>query len=426
MSETNRELLTYISEGPSPYHAVDATARRLQDHGFEEIDERAAPEPVPPGARGFVRRAGSLVAWRAGTAAPAEAGFRLLGAHTDSPNLRLKPRTDVDREGYRLWGIETYGGLLRSTWMDRDLGLSGRVVVKDGDEDVARLLRIDDAIARIPNLAIHLNREVNSQGLLLDAQRHMPALVGLTGTAADLRTLLAGRLDVDPDDVLSFDLGLHDLQPPTVGGLDGDFLFAPRLDNQASCFQSLTALLAVPAAPFTQVVVLFDHEEIGSRSAHGAMGAFLTAQLTRLEAMHEVRAEGGLGRALANSWMVSLDMAHGVHPNYAAEHEPLHKPMLNGGPVIKEHVEQRYATDAESSAFFRRACEDVLVPYQDFVIRTDLACGSTIGPIAASGLGVRTVDVGCAMLSMHSIREQAGARDTEMMIRVLERILDPS
>lgn len=420
-----QSLLDYLEKSPSPYHCVEETAQRLVAAGFKELDETAEPEAVRAGEGGFVRRAGTLIAWRAGTTPPAASGFRLLGAHTDSPNLRIKPRPDLDGEGYRRWGVEVYGGVILATWLDRDLGISGRVFVRGDDgKPTPKLFRVDRPVARIPNLAIHLNRTVNDEGLKVNAQRHLPPVLGLVaeGEKSDFKKWLEGELG--GADVLSWDLGLHDVQPPTLGGLEGEFVFSARLDNQASCFASLAALLQAKAAAATQVIVLFDHEEIGSRSAHGAMGAFLKDVLVRLERDHVEAAKGGFERAIAQSFLVSLDMAHGVHPGHADLHEPNHKPRLNGGPVIKEHVEQRYATDGETSARFKLACEAEEVPYQDFVIRTDLACGSTIGPIASAGLGVKTVDVGSAMLSMHSIREQGGARDSEMMVKVLKRLLE--
>lgn len=419
---TTSELLEYLRQSPSPYHCVDETARRLAAAGFLEIDDRDEPHSIMPGHQGFIRRAGTLIAWRAGGESPAAAGFRLLGAHTDSPNLRIKPRPDVKSEGYWQWGVEVYGGVLLATWADRDLGLAGRVFVRgEGGRPEAHLFRVDRPIARIPNLAIHLNRGVNDEGLKLDAQKHAVPLIGGWSDARSFKKWVETSLDAG--EVLSWDLCLYDVTPPTLGGLEDEFVFSARLDNQASCFQSVSALLAAKPAAATQVAVLFDHEEVGSRSAHGAMGGMLRDVLARLERDHTERAKGGLERALAKSFLVSLDMAHGVHPNYANLHEPNHKPVLNGGPVIKEHVEQRYATDAETSALFRTACAEEDVPAQDFVIRTDLACGSTIGPISAAQLGVRTVDVGAAMLSMHSIREQCGAKDTEMMVKVLRRVL---
>lgn len=418
-------LVDYLHKSPSPYHCVAESAARLVAAGFTELDETDEPVSLRAGEGRFVQRAGTLIAWRTGTAPPAASGFRLLGAHTDSPNLRLKPRPDLDGEGYRRWGVEVYGGVILATWLDRDLGVSGRVFVRGDDgKPAAKLLRVDRPVARIPNLAIHLNRTVNDEGLKVNAQRHLPPVLGLTaeGEKQDFKAWLSGELG--GADVLSWDLGFHDVQAPTLGGLGNEFVFSARLDNQASCFCSLAALLQAQPSSATQVAVLFDHEEIGSRSAHGAMGAFLKDVLIRIERDHKEPGKGGFERAIAKSFLVSLDMAHGVHPGHADIHEPNHKPALNGGPVIKEHVEQRYATDGETSARFKLACEAEEVPYQDFVIRSDLACGSTIGPISAAGLGVKTVDVGNAMLSMHSIREQCGAHDSEMLVKVLKRVLE--
>ncbi len=415
-------LLDYISASPSPFHCVEESARQLSAAGFVEIDESLEPFAVEPGQAAFVRRSGSLFAYRAGAVSPTAAGFRVLGAHTDSPNLRIKPKPDVTKAGYRQWGVERYGGVLLTTWMDRDLGLSGRVYVRGADgKPEARLFRCDRPIARIPNLAIHLNRDVGSKGLLLDKQKHLPPMVGLEDVACFTDWLSA---EMQVEEVLSWDLGLMDLQPPTVGGIDESFIFAPRLDNQASCYVSLAALLEAETADCTQVIALFDHEEIGSRSHSGAMGAFLRDSLARVEKNYAERAPGGMERAIPNSLLISLDMAHGIHPNYSDKHEPNHAPVINGGPVVKEHVEQRYATDGQTSAWFKDLCHSKEVPVQDFVIKTSLACGSTIGPISAGELGIRTVDVGNAMLSMHSIREQAGSKDTAYLQRVLRCALE--
>ncbi len=410
-------LLRYIAASPSPFHCVEESARQLLEAGFVEIDESQEPKTVEPGQASFIRRAGSLFAYRAGAISPAAAGFRILGAHTDSPNLRIKPKPDVTKAGYRQWGVERYGGVLLSTWMDRDLGLSGRVYVRGADgKPEAKLFRCDRPIARIPHLAIHLNRDVSTKGLLLDKQKHLPPIVGLEDVACFSEWLAS---EMKCEEVLSWDLGLMDLQAPCVGGIDESFIFSPRLDNQASCYASLAALLEAKTADCTQVIVLFDHEEIGSRSHSGAMGAFLRDSLSRIEKNYSERSPGGLERAIPHSLLISLDMAHGIHPNYADKHEPNHAPVINGGPVIKEHVEQRYATDGQTSAWFKDLCHGQEVPVQDFVIKTSLACGSTIGPISAGELGVRTVDVGNAMLSMHSIREQAGSKDTAYLQRVL-------
>lgn len=433
MNHDTAALLAYLEAGPSPYHCVAETVRILKAHGFTEVDETAEPRTWSPGDGAFVRRAGTIIAWRAGEAAPASAGFRLLGAHTDSPNLRIKPRPDAASEGYVRWGVEVYGGVLLATWPDRDLGLAGRVFVrgKDGAAE-ERLIRVDEPVARIPNVAIHLNRGVNKDGLKLNEQTQIVPLLGLVAPDGEANAVLQdgdarrfGRwLEQKVDsEVLSWDIGLFDTQAPARGGLDGEFVFSARLDNQASCFAALAALCEAKTAQATQVMVLFDHEEVGSRSSHGAMGSWLRDTLSRIEREHVESAAGGVERALASSWLISLDMAHAIHPNYPDLHEPLHKPAINGGPVIKEHAEQRYATDAETSAMFRLAAESEEVPVQDFVIRTDMACGSTIGPISSAQLGVRTIDVGSAMLSMHSIREQCGAKDGEMLTKVLRRVL---
>lgn len=413
-------LCDFIQASPTPFHCVAEVARRLREAGFVEIEESAEPVTIEPGAGGYIRRCGTIIAWRAGTDAPPAGGFRILGAHTDSPNLRVKPLPDVGSEGYRQLAVEPYGGLVAATWTDRDLGLSGQVMVRGANGPQPRLFRCDEPIARIPNLAIHLNREVNKSGLCLDFQKHLPPVVGL-GEWGGLGAWLSERLDAD---VVAWEMSLHDLQPPVIGGLDGEFVFAPRLDNQASCYMATTALIGAQPARATQVIALYDHEEIGSQSFRGAMGPLLREVLERLVRDHAEQAPGGLARACARSFMVSADMAHGVHPNYADRHEPGHKPVLGGGPTIKTHVEQRYATDAESVARFAMAAAEEGVPVQRFANRSDLPCGTTIGPIVSAELGIRTVEVGNPMLSMHSIREQCGAADVALMVRVMRRLLE--
>lgn len=417
---TTRDLLAYIQASPTPHHCVAESARRLREAGFEQLDEASRWE-LEAGAGYFLVQGGALLAFRTGTKPAAEAGFRLVGAHTDSPNLRVKPQPDAGKEGYGQLAVEVYGGALTYTWLDRDLGLAGKVMVRAGDGVESRLVHVARPLLRIPALAIHLDREVLSKGLVLNAQQHLPPVLGLEQETR-LVELLAQELGVDADDVLSWDLSLMDAQPPSVGGLRGEFIFAPRLDNQASCHAALAALLRTQAGEATQVACLYDHEEVGSGSTAGAGGAWVEALLRRLaETEGPGATAGSLPMAVARSWQVSADMAHAVHPNYAERHEPGHKPRLNGGPVIKINHQQRYATDAEGQALFASLCKEADVPYQTFVTRTDLACGSTIGPISAARLGVRTIDVGNPMLSMHSIREQGGAHDPERMVAVLER-----
>ncbi len=429
---TSLDLLDYIHACPTPAHAVAETARRLQEAGFSALSEGDAWSLAGGDAR-FVVRGGTVLAFRVGARPAAEAGFRVIGAHTDSPNLRVKPNGDLEAHGYRQLGVEAYGGLLAYTWLDRDLGLAGSVVLRDDAAPgrmTTRLVRIDRPILRIPALAIHLDREVNSVGLKLDFQKHLPPVWGLASAGGEavrggtLKRVLAGELGVESEQIISYDLALCDTVRPAIGGLDGELIFAPRLDNLGMCHAALMALCRAGAGDATQLVCLYDHEEVGSGSATGAGGNMTVEVMRRLAEIEGPGAcAGGLPRAAARSWQVSADMAHALHPNHSDRHEPRHQPRLNGGPVIKVNNQQRYATTAETAGLFESLCADEGVPCQRFVTRTDLACGTTIGPIASAQLGIRTVDVGNPMLSMHSIRELCGAHDPEPMTAVMTRFL---
>ena len=425
---TTLDLLDYVHASPSPRHCVQETVRRLEGAGFEAIDEADAWSLGHGDAR-YLIRGGTVLAFRVGTSPAVEGGFRLIGAHTDSPNLRVKPNPDVRAQGYRQLGVETYGGLLDYTWLDRDLGMAGGVVVAGEEGLESHLVRFDDPIVRIPSLAIHLNREVREKGLKLNAQTHLQPVLGLAVEGEDevgaLSTLLAEELGLSADQILSWDLSLMDLARPRVGGLNGEFIFCPRLDNQAMCHAALVALLDADAAAATQVICLYDHEEVGSSSMAGAAGNSVESLMRRITEVEGPGAvAGGLPRAVARSLQISADMAHAVHPNYAERHEPKHMPHLNKGPVIKVNTQQRYATDAETAGLFESLCRESAVPFQTFVNRTDLRCGSTIGPISAARLGVATVDVGNPMLSMHAIREMAGSEDPPHMTKVMTRFLN--
>jgi aspartyl aminopeptidase len=429
MSSAVADLLGFIDASPTPYHAVAEAQRRLEAAGYERLDEAAIWE-VGPGDRRFVERGGSLIAFEVGSEGPADGGFRLIGAHTDSPNLRLKPRADVVAQGYRQLAVEPYGGILLHTWLDRDLGVAGRVVLREGSELRSERIDFRRALARVPSLAIHLQRELKTEGLKLNAQQHAVPVVGLEGApplsewlAEELRA--QGMSRASAQQVAAFDLMLYDLAPAALGGVDGSLILAPRLDNLASCHAAVCALVGARGAlpEWTRGIALYDHEEVGSRSATGAQGTFLIETLERTCSGFKGGAPQALARARSRSLLVSADMAHAVHPNYADKHEPGHKPVLGRGPVIKVNQEQSYASDALTAGRFAALCAERGIEPQHFVARSDGPCGSTIGPISAARTGIPTVDVGNPMLSMHSAREMAGAADVAPMIEVLRAFL---
>lgn len=412
------DLLQFIAAGPSPYHAVAEMCRRLDEAGFAPLDETDTWSLAPGDRRYVIRDGGSLVAFRVGTRAPADAGIRLIGAHTDSPTMKVRPAEDVRRHGYAQVGVEPYGGLLAHTWLDRDLTLAGRVAVDTGDGVTTSLVNLERPVLRIPSLAVHLYRELRDQGLKLDPQRHLVPVTGPSSVPA-LRTLVGDAAGVDPAAVVGHDLVTADTQPPALGGADGSAIYAPRLDNLASCHAAVHALCSADTSEWTQVLVANDHEEVGSGTAEGARGSFLDDTVTRLVQLLDGGDPQARVRALARSLLVSADMAHAVHPNYADRHETEHRPALGGGPVVKLNAGQSYASDARSTGWFVAQARQVGVSVQHFVVRADLPCGSTIGPLTAARLGVQTVDVGNPMLSMHSCREQADVADIAPLIAVL-------
>jgi aspartyl aminopeptidase len=418
-----RDLCAFIDASPTPFHAACEVASRLTDAGFSELSERD-PWALAPGDRRFVIRGGStILAFIAGAEHPARGGFRILGAHTDSPNLRVKPNADFSRSGYQQVGVEVYGGVLYSTWLDRDLGVAGRVLVRKPGGTERRLVHVARPVARVPNLAIHLNRGVNTDGLVLNAQKHLAPVLGL-GKEAELRALLARELDVAQDAIAGYDLCFFDTARATLGGARDEIVFSARLDNLASCHAAASALAAATApAAQTRVIALYDHEECGSKSAVGAAGTALKDTLARIVEAYPEREPQAMARAIAGSLLVSADMAHAVHPNYADQHEPNHAPQLNRGLVIKSNSNQSYATDGATAAAFEAFCDEVGYAPQRFVVRSDLPCGSTIGPITAAELGIATVDVGAPMLSMHSCREMAGTLDAHLAIETYRRAL---
>jgi len=421
-------LCAFVDASPSPFHACAEAGRMLEAAGFSLLVETDA-FPTEPG-RHYLIRGGALIAWSTETTGRPTTPFRVVGAHTDSPNLRIKPKPDLARAGWQLLGVELYGGLLFNSWLDRDLGLSGRVAVRGSAGVETRLLTINEPVLRVAQLAVHLDRGAN-ESLALNPQQHLTPLWGVSTEPGDFRGYLATAVGVDAGDVLSWDVMTHDLQPSRRIGRDRDLVSAPRLDNLATSYAGVRALIdavdgpgRASASSSIPVLVLFDHEEAGSQSERGAMSTLLPSVLERI-----VTSAGGgredFHRALAGTVIASGDMAHATHPNYPEKHEPQHQIAINGGPVLKTNVKLRYATDSVGAAAFIMACEQAGVPVQHFVSRNDLPCGSTVGPMTAALTGATTVDFGAPMLSMHSVRELCGAKDPAMYAGALAAFLNP-
>ncbi|QZY51402.1 M18 family aminopeptidase [Leucobacter tenebrionis] len=411
-------LSEFIAEAPSSYHAATALAKALEGAEFVAHDEAEAWEAVTDGSRGFVLRDGALIAWRAGKKVTADSPVRVLGCHTDSPGFSVKPQPDFTAHGWSQVGVEVYGGPLLNSWLDRDLEFAGRVVTREGVEHLART----GAVARIPQLAIHLDREANS-GLTLDRQRHTQPVIGLTPVggaeerAPSVLALLADAVGVRVDEIAAADVRLHDTQPPARIGVHGELYASPRLDNLSSTVAGLVALLATePAAGTIAVLAAFDHEELGSETRSGACGPFLEEVLGRIRAGLDASVDDS-ARALARSWCLSADAGHSVHPNYPEKHDPRVQPLAGRGPMLKVNANQRYASDAHGAALWLRVCEAAGVQTQEFVSNNTSPCGSTIGPLTATRLGIRTVDVGVPLLSMHSARELAHVDDLHGLAR---------
>lgn len=412
-------LRAFLDASPTPFHAVRSMRIKLDEAGFEPLDETARWSLEPNRSYYVVRNGSSLVAFRTGERPPTEAGIRMVGAHTDSPCLRVKPQPEIHRHGTYQLGVEVYGGALLNPWFDRDLSIAGRITYLDQNGAVAEtLIDFRDPIALVPSLAIHLDREANNNRAI-NPQKDLPAVLMLPEDEKQesFRALLQVHLskqrpDLPVAEVLDYELSLYDTQGAARVGLAGDFLTSARLDNLLSCFMGLQGLLdATPGQP--ALLVCNDHEEVGSMSAEGAQGPLLMGILKRW------LGEEGCYRAIARSLMISADNAHGVHPNFSDRHDGNHGPILNQGPVIKVNNNQRYATNSLTSSFYRQMSASLGLPCQTFVVRSDMACGSTIGPLTAGNLGVRVLDIGVPQWGMHSIRETAGVKDCENLYQVL-------
>jgi len=430
-------LLDFINTSPTPFHAVKTMTGILQRSGFKRLNESDQWSMQEQGQGYYVtRNDSSIIAFRLNQSL-VDNGIKMVGAHTDSPCLKVKPNPEIVNKQYLQLGVEVYGGVLLNPWFDRDLSLAGRVSYVDKDGAIGhQLIDMEKAIAIIPSLAIHLDREANEKRTV-NKQNHLPPiLMKLPESKTDNRNknrnesadfdgillkIVNAHIEREEGNqapaakILNHELSFYDVQPPAVIGLHDDFIASARLDNLLSCY---TGLMALVEDENTQncLLVCNDHEEVGSMTAAGAQGPFLKSVLERLSENDE-----NFARMIAHSTMVSADNAHGVHPNYADKHDGNHGPILNNGPVIKTNANQRYASNSETSAIFKQLCELADVPVQTFVVRSDMACGSTIGPITASEIGVKTVDVGVPTFAMHSIRELAGRWDAYYLYRVLKQ-----
>ena len=403
------DLADFVVASPTSYHAADQIAVRLRQAGFEQVDERTSYESVT--GRRFVVRAGAVIAWVAPEELAPEAGFRIVGTHTDSPSFKVKPGALLRSAGWVELGVEIYGGPLINSWLDRDLGVAGRIVTRDGETHLVRT----GPIARIPQLAIHLDRGAND-GLKLDKQAHTQPIL-----AVDLKQPLiehlASLIGVKGEDVAFHDLFVFDTQRPGVIGVEREFLASGRLDNLACTHAALTAMESVESTGRdVAVFAAFDHEEVGSATPSGAAGPILQDALERIAAGYGLGLDGTRAM-IARSTCISADTGHVVHPNYPGHHDPMNQPLPNRGPLLKINANQRYATDAVGAALWLSVCDEAGVPTQPFVSNNGVPCGSTIGPITATRLGITTVDVGVGLLSMHSARELCGVDDPWYLAR---------
>ena len=410
----NAGLLKFLQSSPTPFHATRNLQERLVAAGFIALNESDAWELEPGNRYVITRNDSSIIAFIYGVSPLLETGIRMMGAHTDSPCLKVKPRAELNRRGYFQLGVEVYGGALLAPWYDRDLSMAGRVSCSNlQGEIVSVLVDFARAVATIPSLAIHLDREANNARSINAQKDIVPLILQLPAEDSpvpDFRALLFSELQrqhpgLPVDKVLDYEISLYDTQPPALVGFEQNFISSARIDNLLSCYIGLESLLNA-SSEVSSLLICTDHEEVGSASCCGAKGPMLEQFLERLMPEVDERV-----RVIERSMMISADNAHGIHPNFMEKHDENHGPLLNRGPVIKVNANQRYATTSETSALFRLFCARAEVPVQAFVARTDMGCGSTIGPVVASEVGVKTIDVGCPTFAMHSIRELAGTKD---------------
>jgi aspartyl aminopeptidase len=413
-------LLEFLKQSPTPFHAVDNIHEILKAAGFVHLYEGDEWDISPGGSYYVIRNDSSLIAFTVGAHPMTETGLRIVGAHTDSPCLKVKPQPEISDNGYLQLAVEVYGGALLNPWFDRDLSLAGRISYLATDETIKHaLIDFGNPIAIIPSLAIHLDREVNEKRSINAHTQLNPVLMSLgEDQQVDFREMLADHMrsqypESDIVEVLDYELSFYDTQPPALVGINKEFIASARLDNLVSCYVGLMSFIEA-GEDVSCMLVCNDHEEVGSATHAGAQGTFLKSVLQRVCGSSEA-----FGRAMDRSMMISADNAHGMHPNYKEKYDDKHGPVLNQGPVIKVNANQRYATNSETAAIFRHLCIRADVPVQNFVMRNDMLCGSTIGPISATEIGAKTIDVGIPQFGMHSIREMAGRYDSFSLYKVL-------
>ena len=420
-----KELIDFIYNSPTAFHAVISTQKMLDDNGFVECKEEDRWKLQKGGKYYMIKNHSALSAFVVGTGEVCEEGFKIIGAHTDSPTFRIKPAAEMTAENHYIkLNTETYGGPILNTWMDRPLSVAGRVAIKSDDifNPVTKLVNIKKPILIIPNLAIHMNKNMNS-GVELNKQKDMLPLMALINERLEkgnyLLDTIAREINVKTSDIIDFDLFLYEFEKGTIMGLNDEFISSARLDDLAMVHAGATALTRTAASMSTNVMVCFDNEEVGSSTKQGADSQLLSSILERI-----VMSEGGdredFFRSISKSFMISADLAHAVHPNVGDKHDPQNRPLINKGPVIKINVNMHYTTDSHSSAAYTQICNRVDVPVQMFVNRSDEPGGSTIGPISSSHLHMRSVDIGTPILAMHSVRELGGVLDHTYVTRSFE------
>ncbi|CAK7325248.1 unnamed protein product [Dovyalis caffra] len=436
-------LLDYLNESWTQFHATAEAKRQLIDAGFKLLNENEEWELKPGGRYFFTRNMSCLVAFAIGEKYSVGNGFHVIAAHTDSPCLKLKPKSASSKSSYLMVNVQTYGGGLWHTWFDRDLSVAGRVIVRGSDGSfLHKLVKVKRPLLRIPTLAIHLDRTINKDGFKPNLETHLIPLLATKPEEASpdtkkkntdssskvvhhplLMQVLSDELSCSIDDIVTIELNVCDTQPSCLGGGNNEFIFSGRLDNLASSYCALRALIDSSESssdlsnkPAVHMIALFDNEEVGSGSVQGAGAPTMFQAMKRIVGClaHNKVGEGAIERAIRQSFIVSADMAHGVHPNFMEKHEEQHRPEMQKGLVIKHNANQRYATSGVTAFLFKEVGKIHNLPSQDFVVRNDMGCGSTIGPILASGAGIRTVDCGIPQLSMHSVREICAKEDIDI------------